>query len=125
MNVTPRLLDVAEQLVALHRLVVLDRRDDVPVAERPPAAGRDDRKRAPALQMHRPRLDAEDRRPVSRGDVDAEVEAARRARDARVVEVAAHRMRPVERANRPAVRPERRHAESFARCSVGGCARPP
>ena len=42
-------------------------------------------------------------RAVRRGDVDPEMERPRRPGDARIVEVAAHRVRPVERLQRPRV----------------------
>ena len=56
-DVTPRRLDVAQQLVLPHRLPVPDGRHDVPVAEGAPAAARDDRERAAALEVRRPGLD--------------------------------------------------------------------
>ena len=71
-DVTPRRLDVAQQLVLPHRLPVPDGRHDVPVAEGAPAAARDDRERAAALEVRRPGLDRVHRRPVPGRDVDPE-----------------------------------------------------
>ena len=75
--------------------------DDVPVAEGEITFG--DRQRAAALEMHDAGLDRVHRGAVGRRDVDPEMERPRRARDTRVVEVAAHRVRPVKRCQRPRV----------------------
>lgn len=100
-DVQPRRLDVAEQLVARDALLVGDRRDDVPVAEVDAVTRDGDRPRT--LQKDDAGVDRVDRRPVRRGDVDAEVECLRGARDARVVEMGADRVRAVERSQRPGV----------------------
>src|SRR5439155_5897013 len=92
-DVQPRRLDVPEQLVLRHFLVVLDGWDDVPVTEGD--VTRSDRDRARVLEVHLPGLDREDRRPVRGRDVDPEVERPRVAGDARVVEVPANRMHVV------------------------------
>ena len=63
---------MTEKLVLRHTLQVVDRRDDVPVAEAEIAI--DDRERAAALKMHDPAPDCVHRRPVRRRNVDPEVE---------------------------------------------------
>src|SRR5207244_3622988 len=86
-------------------LLVLHDRVEVPVAEDAPPAGRDDGDVVlPLSHVDGPGLDREDRRPVRHRDVDAEVEGALLLAVARVAEVAAHRVLPVEGLHRPAVR---------------------
>ena len=100
-EVQPGRLDVTQQLVLLHVLTVAHGRDDVPVAEGEIAVG--DRQRPAALEMHNTGPDRIDRGAVRRRDINPEMERPRRARDPRVVEGAAHRMRPPKRFQRPPV----------------------
>jgi len=98
---------MAEQLVATHDLAMPDRGHDVPVAEL--ALVRcGDRKRVSPFEMDLTLIDGVHRRAVRCPDVDAEVKRTRTSRDPRVVEVAAHWVRAVERLHRPPVR--RQHA---------------
>ena len=77
-DVAPRRLDVAEQLVQADLLVVGDRRHDVPVAERA-AVGCLHRDRVPViLDEDLAGRDRVDGRAVGRRDVDAEVEGVAR-----------------------------------------------
>ena len=101
MDVKPGRLDVADDLMRRNPLQVGDRRDDVPVAEGELAVH--DRQRPPAFEMDDPAPHRVYRCAVRRRDVDPEVECPRTAGDARIVEVAAHRMRPVERLQRPRI----------------------
>ena len=90
-----------DELVAFDVLVVADGRDDVPVAEGDVAVEHGERLGAVAVDDAG--ADGVDGGVVGGGDVDPEVERARAARDAGVVEVAAHRVRPVKRFERPRV----------------------
>ena len=101
MDVQPGCRDMADELVAFDVLVVADGGDDVPVAERDVAV--EHRERLRAVAVDDAGADGVDRGAVGGGDVDPEVERARAARDAGVVEVAAHRVRPVKRSERPLV----------------------
>src|SRR3954451_23433780 len=97
----PRSLDMAQQLMLRYVLVVSHCRDDVPVPER--GVTGDDRQRAAALEIHLARRDGVNGGAIGRRDVDPEVKRSRRPSDTRIVERAAHWMRPIERSQRPAV----------------------
>ena len=86
---------MADELVPFDALVVVDGRDDVPVAERNVAVEHGEG--LGAVEVDDTGADCVDRGAVGGGDVDPKVERARAARDTRVVEVAAHRVRPVKR----------------------------
>ncbi len=92
---------MTQQLVLLHVLTVAHGRNDVPVAE--PEITVDDRQRPAAFEMHNTGPDRIDRGAVCRRDINPEMERPRRTRDPRVVEIAAHRMRPPKRLQRPPV----------------------
>src|SRR3954452_15292433 len=102
----PRRLDVAQQLMLRYVLVVSHCRDDVPVPER--GVTGDDRQRAAALEIHLARRDGVNGGAIGRRDVDPEVKRPRRPSDTRIVERAAHWMRPIERSQRPAVQISKR-----------------
>ena len=76
MDVQPRCLDVADELMPLDPLVVADGRDDVPVAEGDVAVGTDSA-RWP-WTMHDAAADRVHRGAVRGSDVDPEVEGPRR-----------------------------------------------
>ena len=83
----------------------------MPVAEVEVAVG--DRQRPGALEVHDAGADRVHGSAVGCRDVDPEMERPRRAGDARVVEIATHRVRPVERLQRPRV-----HTASITRAGV-------
>jgi hypothetical protein len=103
MDVAPAGLDVPEQLMEPHLLVMRDGRLDVPVAERAAVGRLDGDGVAAILDEDLARGDRVDGGAVGRRDVDAEVERVARALHARIVEEAAHRMLAVERLDRPGV----------------------
>jgi hypothetical protein len=79
-------------------------RHDVPIAVLTVAPSLDDRDVLLAFEVDGSRLHGVHRRPVRRGDVDAEVERLRTTvADARIAEEAAHGMLPVKRRDRPPV----------------------
>ena len=91
-----------EQLMLSHALQMRDRRYDVPIAEVHSCGG--DRQRARILEMNSPPGNRVHGCPIRSGDVDAEMKRTRSAGDSRIVEIAAHRMRPIERRQRPGIR---------------------
>ena len=97
---------MAEQLVLSDTLAVGHGRDDVPVPER--GVTGDHPQRAATLEMHLAGTDCIDGRAIRSRDVDPEVKRPRRPSDTRIVEHAAHRMRPIERSQRPAVQISKR-----------------
>ena len=90
-----------QQLVLRDALVVTHSGDHMPVAKIKPAVG--DRQRTLAFEMHHAAAHGEDWRAVWRRDVDPEMKRPRLPRDPRIVEVAAHRVRPVERLQGPRI----------------------
>ena len=106
MQMQPRSLDVPKQLMFPDTLAVSHGRDDMPVSER--GVTGDHRQRAATLEMNLAGADCVDGRAIRSRDVDPEVKRPRRPSDTRIVEHAAHRMRPIERSQRPAVQSSKR-----------------
>ena len=73
----------------------------MPVAKR--GVTGDHRQRAATLEMNLAGADRVDGRAVRSRDVDPEMKRPRRTGDTRIVEHAAHRVRPIERSQRPAI----------------------
>ena len=103
-----------EQLVLPDALAVGHGRDDMPVPVR--GVTGDHRERAATLEMHLAGTDCVDGRAVRSRDVDPEVKRPRRPSDTRIVEHAAHRMRPIERFQRPAVQISKRTPTGDSLC---------